>query len=466
MPDVIAMGGLNTSLLIGMQALEATQGALNATSNNIANANTPGYTREVAQFSENQETSAGGEVSGGGVTLDGLQSVRAELLDLQIQQQTSLQSSADTQSSVLQQIQSNFSTTGGGDVASALASFSTSLSQLSADSSSSAAQQGVLSAGQNLANAFQSTASGLASAQSNAEGQVTQTVAQINTLTAQVAQLNTQLSQLTAAGQDGGTVQDQRDELVQQLSGLTGVSVTQSSDGETITTGNGTPLVMGGQSFTLQTTTGSDGLPHVLDSNGTDITSSLQGGQLGGAIQVGEQTIPALLTQLNTLASQFATSFNAAQAQGFDSTGNAGGNFFSVPANAADAASGMSVAITSPGSIAISSDGSAGSNGNIANLSAALTNALPSGQTAAAAYASLVFQVGNSASNASAQSTAIGLNLQQLTNLQGSVSAVDTNEEATNLLRFQTAYEAAARIVSTVQQLSTVTLNMGTTGGY
>ena len=44
------MGGLNTSLLIGVQALEATQGALNATSNNIANANTPGYTREVAQY--------------------------------------------------------------------------------------------------------------------------------------------------------------------------------------------------------------------------------------------------------------------------------------------------------------------------------------------------------------------------------------------------------------------------------
>jgi flagellar hook-associated protein 1 FlgK len=77
-----------------------------------------------------------------------------------------------------------------------------------------------------------------------------------------------------------------------------------------------------------------------------------------------------------------------------------------------------------------------------------------------------VFQVGNTASNASAQSTAIGLNLQQLTNQQGSISGVDTNEEATNLLRYQTAYEAAARIISTIQQLSTVTLNMGTSGGY
>jgi flagellar hook-associated protein 1 FlgK len=460
------MGGLNTSLLIGMQALEATQGALDATSNNIANANTPGYTREVAQFSENAESVSGSNVSGGGVTLDGLQSVRDELLNLQIQQQTSLQSSADAQSSTLQQIQSYFSTTSGDDIASALSAFSTSLSQLSASPTSSAAQQGVLSSGQNLANAFKSTESGLASAQSDADGQVTQTVAQINTLTSQIAQLNGQLSQLTAAGQNGGTIQDQRDELVQQLSTLTGVSVTQSTDGETITTGNGTPLVMGNQSFALQTTTGSDGMQHVLDSNGTDITKSLQGGQLGGAIQVRDQVISGFMTQLNALASQFATSFNSAQAKGFDSNGNPGQNFFSVPTNSADAASGISVAISYPSLVAISSDGSAGSNGNIANLSAALTDALPSGQTPAAAYSDLVFQVGNTASNASTQSTAIGLSLQQLTNLQGSVSAVDTNEEATNLLRFQTAYEAAARIISTVQQLSTVTLNMGTTGGY
>ena len=460
------MGGLNTSLLIGMQALEATQGALDATSNNIANANTPGYTREVAQFSENAESVSGSNVSGGGVTLDGLQSVRDELLNLQIQQQTSLQSSADAQSSTLQQIQSYFSTTSGDDIASALSAFSTSLSQLSASPTSSAAQQGVLSSGQNLANAFKSTESGLASAQSDADGQVTQTVAQINTLTSQIAQLNGQLSQLTAAGQNGGTIQDQRDELVQQLSTLTGVSVTQSTDGETITTGNGTPLVMGNQSFALQTTTGTDGMQHVLDSNGTDITKSLQGGQLGGAIQVRDQVISGFMTQLNALASQFATSFNSAQAKGFDSNGNPGQNFFSVPTNSADAASGISVAISYPSLVAISSDGSAGSNGNIANLSAALTDALPSGQTPAAAYSDLVFQVGNTASNASTQSTAIGLSLQQLTNLQGSVSAVDTNEEATNLLRFQTAYEAAARIISTVQQLSTVTLNMGTTGGY
>ena len=451
------MGGLNTSLLIGSQALEVAQGALAATSNNIANANTPGYTREVPQFVENEQSQSGNETIGGGVSLTGLQSVRDELLSLQIQSQTSLQSSADTQSSSLQEIQTNF-TTSGGDITSALSAFSSSLAQLSANPSSSAVQQGVISSGQNLAQAFSTTANGLTSVQSGADTQVTQTVAQINSLTTQIAQLNGQVAQLTAAGQDGGTTEDQRDELVQQLSTLTGITVVQSSDGEVITTGNGTPLVMGSQSYSLQTSTGSDGMQHVLDSNGVDITKAIQGGQLGGAIEIRDQVIPGFLTQLNSLASQFTTAFNAAQAKGYDSTGKTGTNFFSVSSSATAAS--MSVAISDPSQIAISSDGSAGSNGNVANLSAALTSALPSGQTPAQAYAGLVDAVGTAASDASSQSTAIGQNLTQLNNQKDSVSKVSVDEETTNLIRFQTAYEAAARIVSTIQQLNTDTINM------
>jgi flagellar hook-associated protein 1 FlgK len=456
------MGGLSTSLLIGVQALEANQGALNATSNNIANANTPGYTREVPQFTETPVNQVNDQILGGGVSLNGLQSVRDELLNMQINQQTSAQSSVDTQSTSLQQVQTYFTTTGG-DIASALSSFSSSLAELSANSSDSAVQQTVLSSGQNLATAFNTAANGLTTVQSAADTQVTQTVAQINTLTKQIASLNGQLWQLQASGQDGGTVQDQRDEAVQQLSQLTGISITQSSDGETITTGNGSPLVMGSQSFSLQTTTGSNGTQQIIDSSGNNITSSIQGGQLGGAIQIRDQVIPSYLNQLNTLASQFSTAFNAAQAQGYTSSGSQGGAFFTVssPANAAS-----TISVSNSAQIAVSSDGSSGSNGNVANLSATLTNKLPSGQTAADAYASLVYQVGNDTSTASSNSTAIGASLLQLTDQQSAVSGVNIDEETTNLIKFQTAYEAAARIVSTVQALGTVTLDMGSTQSY
>lgn len=445
---------------MGVQSLEANQAALDATSNNIANANTPGYTREVAQFSENAQNLVGTTVEGGGVSLNGIQSVRDELLNLQIQQQTSQQSSADTESSSLQSVQTLFSTTGE-DIASTLSAFSSSLAQLSASPTNAAAQQSVLTAGQNLAQSFNTTANGLTSAQSAADQQVTQTVAQINSLTQQIAQLNAQLSPTVASQQNGGTIQDQRDQLVQQLSTLTGISVTQSSNGEVITTGSGTPLVMGGQSYNLQTTTGSNGFQQVLGSNGNNITSAIQGGQLGGAIQVRDQIIPGFLNSLNTLASQFAASFNSAQEGGYDSNGTAGQAFFSVPSGSSGAAASMSVALTSGSQIAISADGSPGSNGNVANLSAALTNTLPSGQTPAGAYSNVIYQVGSAVSNANAQSTALSQSILQLTNQQSSVSGVSIDEETTNLIRYQTAYEAAARIVSTVQALNTVVLNMG-----
>jgi flagellar hook-associated protein 1 FlgK len=563
------MGGLNATLNIGMQAVDAAQGALDATSNNIANVNTPGYTEEVAELSEDPISQSGDSITGGGVTMDGIQSVQDELLNLQIQQQTSLQSSANTESASLQQIQTYFASTGT-DIASALTTFSSSLAALSASPTSTATQQSVLSSGQDLAEAFNTTANGLTSAQSSADGLVTTSVAQINTLTQQIAQLNGQVAQLTASGQDNGSAEDQLNESVQQLAGLTGIAITQSNDGDTITTGNGTPLVMGSQSFTLQTTTGSDGFQQVLDSNGSNITSSIQGGQLGGAIQMRDQVIPGMLSQLNSLASQFASSFNAAQTQGVDSNGNQGQNFFAVPTNPAYAASGMSVAISEPSLIAINSNSSSSNNSNVANLSAALTNVLPSnstsstagsasvplaastaltdgsvtsisdastgqtfsftagasstiadlqtaiatavtsgtlsagtnllfnangqaviststagdtlqvstndtvlgqfnstsGQTPANAYASLVFNVGNAASNANAQYTAIGKTLLQLTDQQGSVSGVNINDETANLIRFQTAYEAGARIVSTIQQLDTDTMDMGSSQSY
>jgi len=563
------MGGLNATLNIGVRALDAAQAALDATSNNIANVNTPGYTEEVAQLSEDPLTQSGGEITGGGVTMDGIQSVQDELLDLQIQQQTSSQSSANTESASLQQIQTYFTTTGT-DIATALTTFSNSLDALSASPISTATQQSVLSAGQDLAQAFNTTANGLTSAQSSANGLVTTSVAQINELTQQIAQLNGQIEQLTNSGQNDSSTEDQLNASVQQLSGLTGISVTQSKSGDTIMTGNGTPLVMEDQSFTLQTTKGSDGFQQVLDSNGSNITSTLNGGQLGGAIQTRDQTIPGMLSQLNSLASQFSSSFNAAQTQGLDSNGNPGLNFFAVPTGSAEAAAGITVSISDPSLLAISSVGTGSSNNNVANLSAVLSQALPSnsvsstggnpsaplatstpltngsvtsiadastgatftftagasstiaslqaaiasavtagtlsngtglsfnaaghvvisttttgdtlqvsssdtvlgqfnstsGKTPANAYASLVFNIGNAASNASTQYTALGKSLLQLTNQQSSVSGVNIDDETANLIRFQTAYQAGARIVSTIQQLNTVALDMGSSQSY
>jgi flagellar hook-associated protein 1 FlgK len=446
-----------------MQSLGAATGEIQVTNNNIANANTPGYTRETAVVQEATPSEDGNLSTGNGVNLEGYQSVRDELVQTQIQQETSAQSGANAQLASMQQIQPTF-TTSTQDIGTEMSALFSSISSLSTNPSSSSSREAVLTAGQNLATAFNTASSTLTSQQSGLNNQVRQDVSQINQLTQQIAALNPQIANLNATSsvQNGGTLQDQQNQLILQLSTLTNVSVAQTDNGVTLSTGNGTPLVVGSQSSALQTTTGSNGMVQVLDQNGANVTSSLTTGDLGGTIQTRDQTIPGLLNQLDTLANQFGTAFNAAQAAGFDQNGNAGQNFFTIPGTTAGSAGDITMAISNPALIAASSDGTAGSNGNLANLSAVQTNALPSGQTPSDAYAGLVYQVGSLTANANAESSATTASLTQLNNQLNSVSGVSIDEESANLITYQQAYEAAARVVSTIQSLFSVTMSMGT----
>ncbi len=453
------MSGLNTSMSIAVQALQAEQGALTVTTNNISNVNTPGYSRQIAVLNESPTSQDNGLTFGNGVTLEQFQSIRNELLQLRIYEETQQQGSSQTQLNSLNQIESIFSDPTKG-VGGALSAFFNSLSQLSTNPTDANARQQVLSAANNLATSFHQATSSLETIQAGLDQSVPQTVDQINRLTSQIAALNGQVAQLQGLGQDPGSVQDQRDELTRQLSSLVNISVTQSEHGLTLTTANGVPLVVANQSFTLST--GASGTSqHVFSAQGQDITSQIQGGQLGGTLQVRDQAIPQLLSQLDTLASQLATSFNAQHAAGFDASGNAGGNFFTPPAAVAGAAASFAVAITNPSLIAASSDGSAGSNGNLEQLIAIQNQQLPSGASPIDMYSNLVLQVGNLGANAQADVTASNLSVQQLTDQRSAVSGVSLDEESTNMINYQRAYQAAARVVTTVDEMTQSVLAMG-----
>src|SRR5271165_1768764 len=142
------MSGLNTSLLTAMHALDAEQAAMDATTNNIANANTPGYSRQVPVLVENAPTNDGSISFGNGVQLEGFQSIRDDLLNLRIQEETAQQSSADAQTNATQQIQPLF-TTSTQDIGTQMSAFFTSISQLSADPANLSLRTETITAGQN-----------------------------------------------------------------------------------------------------------------------------------------------------------------------------------------------------------------------------------------------------------------------------------------------------------------------------
>jgi len=458
------MSSLNASLATALSGLTAEQGALEATTNNVANVNTPGYSRLVPVLVSSDPIVVDPLTLGTGVTLQSVESIRDPLLESQIQQETQVQGQFNSLTSALQQTQDNF-TTSSSDIGTQISNFFDSINQLSTDPADLSVRQGVLTAAGNLATSFNTTANSLTQQQNSLDLSVVQTVGQINQLTSQIAQLNGQISNLQNVGESAGSFIDQRTQAIDQLSTLTDISVIPSNNSVTLTTGNGAALVTGQQSFTLQTQLNSSGL-HDVYSQGDDITASITSGQLGGTLQARDQQIPAILTQLDTLASSLANAVNGVQAAGFDLNGNAGTNLFTPPpATGVGAAASLSVAITDPSLIAASSDGSTGSNGNAEALYALGSHTIINGQTPSDYYSGVVFNVGNDVSNASAEQTASGLVLQQLNDQRSSISGVSLDEEAANMVQYQSAYAAAAQVVTTINDMLYTVVNMATLTG-
>ena len=467
------MSSLLGALSISLSALAADQAEVDVTSNNLANANTTGYARRRVILQEQPALASGilGDI-GGGVAATSVESVRDPLLDSRVQQETQQQSASQEIVNAMQPVQTLF-TTGNGGVSDAMTAFFSGLQSLSTSPTDSTLRATVLTDANNLASAFQNTASQLTSTQQNLDLGVTQTVGQVNQLTTQLAQVNAQLTTAQASGLSGNDLEDQQQNLMSQLSGLIGFSVTQSSEGLTLTTANGSPLVVGGESFALSTAVNSStGFQDVLSAQGQDITSQISAGQLGGMIQARDGKIASILSSLNTLASSFGAAINKVNMAGYDANGKPGQAMFSVTAGSG-AAESMSVALTDPSQIAASSSptasGVAGSSsstasGDNSNLLAMINvgeQPLVNSETSTQFLSGMVFQVGNDVSQAQSETDAGSLMLQQLQDEQGSVEGVSTDEEASNLITYQRAYQAAAQVVSVVDELTLASINLG-----
>ena len=455
------MSSLNASLATALSGLTAEQGALQATTNNVANANTPGYSREVPVFVASAPIIVDPLTLGSGVTLQSIESVRDPILESRIQQETQTQGQWTALASALSQTQVNF-TSGSGDIGSAISNFFNSINQLSTSPADLSLRQGVVTAADNLSTSFNVAANNLAEQRTSLNGSVEQSVEQINQLTQQIAKLNGQISNLQNVGEDAGTFLDQRTQLIDQLSSLVDVSVIPTDNTISLTTANGTALVAGQQSFQLSTQPDASGVQHIF-AQGNDITDTMVSGQLGGLIQARDQEIPGIQAQLDTLAAGLANAVNQVQTGGYDLNGNPGTNLFNAPpASGTGAAASLSVAITDPSLIAASSDGTPGSNGNAEAMFALSTQGLIQGQSPTDYYSGVVFNVGNASANANAEQSASAQVLQQLNDQRSSVSGVSLDQEAANMMRYQQAYSASAQVITTINEMMQTVINMKT----
>ena len=464
------MGTISSAFNLIAGVLDADQSALNIVSNNVANANTTGYTRETANFEENTPVVINGVENGSGVQQTGATSVRDRVLEQRLAQQQQLVSSSGARLTALNAIETLFTPDSGsasstaGDIGSDITSFFNSFSSLEADPTDSALRQQVLSTASTLAGDVSNAAASLTSQQSALDQEAAGVVTQVNALTSAIAKLNQQIQSLSVDG-DGGALDDQRQQDLSALSKLIGINqVTTENNGLSVTTTSGQLLVSGSSSFTM--TDGiAGGVTHFF-VNGTDVTTELAsgGGELGGYVTARDQDIPSALTALDQLAYGISTAVNAQNNTGTDMAGdNSGaGDIFNAPTAIAGSALAMSVVMTNPDHIAAAASGAGtGDNANAVSLAGLANQSIVGGKTATNFFAQFVSTLGSTVSQVGTENTAQSASVTQLQTQRDALSSVNLNDEAASMQQLERSYQAASEVFGILNSIMASAINLG-----
>ena len=464
------MGTISSAFSLITQALNADQSALSIVANNVANANTTGYTREVPNWQENQPIMIGGVSYGAGVTQTGATSVRDNVLEKRLIQQQQLASSSGARLTALNTVQALFKPVSGsdgstaGDIGTDLTDFFSSFSSLEGNPGSNALRQQVLAAAATLAGDASNAAASLNVQSAALDQDASVVTSQVNALASAIAQLNHQI-EAASTTPGAGTLEDLRQQDISQLSQLIGINqISTDGAGLSITTTAGQLLVSKGSSFELTSGTVS-GSTHFFVGT-TDVTSQLAdgGGQLGGYLTARDKDIPNVLGSLDQLAYSVSSKVNALNNAGSDLGGdNANaGNIFSQPAQVPGSAAEMSVEMTDPNHIAAAGSGQgAGDSSNALAIANLANRQIVNGQKPTDFFSNFVTSLGATISRVEADNTAQNASVTQLQSQDSALSTVNLNDEAAFMQQFERSYQAASQVFTMLDKIMASAMNLG-----
>lgn len=455
------MPGLSQILDIARRALAAQQMGMNVTSHNISNANTPGYSRQRLNLIASNPIWTTNGLLGTGVTIGSIDRIREGFIDQQIRLTNNSYGSATAQQTILSQVEANFNEPSDTGLGSLMTKFFNSFQDLSVHPEDTATRTTVLQAGTMLAQKFQSLNTNLTQLRSDLSNDAQSKVDQINSLTQQISDLNSQIVSVVAAGGNPGDAKDQRDLKIEQLSQLANINVTEDPRGSVTVSLGGILIASGSGPQALSTSMVGNKLQIVTSQGGSVVNAS--GGELGGTLKAYNSDIPSALARLDQLAGAIITRVNTLHSAGFGlgtppPTGN---NFFSG-STSGDIAVDPAI-VNNINNIAASGSGDPGDNTVALALARVATEPLLNGNSVSVTqyYGSLVADVGSSVSAADTLSQSQQLILTQLQNQRSAESGVSLDEEMTNLIQYQRSYDAAARVVTTVDAMFQTLLNIG-----
>ena len=462
-------GGLSTAYT----GLAAARAGIDTVGQNIANVNTEGYTRQRVSQSANGSLAGIGPLDtlfrgGTGVTVDQIQRLGNALLESRMRASSSSSGYAEMGATVMDSIEGALHEPGDSGLASVLHDFWASWQNVANHAGEPAAAGVLIEAANKLsarvAQGYSDAVATFNTTHSQAEGMVTQ----VNALATQVAALNDQIRQATAAGQSPNEMLDQRARLTTTLANLTGATVVDRADGSADVLVGGNPLVTGSKTHTLVLT----GAEQLSDANSSPVqlewanrpgeSAAISGGALAAAVSAmgpgtatsGGSIVSAAETY-NVLANQIATQVNAIHSTGSTTAGTTGLAFFSFTAGR-PAALGLTVVPTDSSGIAAGTPGTGALDGSMADKIAALGLSATGPD---AAWSDFVVKVGIESRRASDQATTATRAAASATSKLMSETGVDMDEETTNLITYQHAYQGAARVMTAIDEMLDTLIN-------
>lgn len=452
---------------IARSGLAAQKQALDVLGHNIANASDTTYRRQRVVMSESAVMAQSQQASqissssiGTGVTSDYIERVYDSLIEGRLGEATTNSSYWNYFTSTLSEIEAIIGEPSDTGLQSALDNFWSSWEDVATNPDDIALRSTLLESTEVLCQKIQHKYSAMQNISFDLNIAAGDTINNINRIANRIANLNEQIGTFKPGQLSVNALEDERDALLSELSQLTNVSkYGENTQNYTISIG-GHVLVQGSTANKLQIGKDADGNNEIQWANDNS-PAIIKGGKLGAITDLKDNTIPSYLQKLDTIASTLVTTINSMHNSGYTLDGTAGGDFFQAGSTAVNIWLDSSI-INHPESIAASGSSNpndTGDNTIAKNISALRDTAVSFNLTINNMYQALVTNIGNDSVSAKNHSITSSLMVAQLTTEQQSISGVSIDEEMVNMIKFQQAYNAAARVLTAMDEMLEVLVN-------
>jgi flagellar hook-associated protein 1 FlgK len=452
-----------STLSLAAEALKAQQLAIQTTGHNLANAATPGFSRQRVDMVSAFPSFQGGVFIGQGVDIAAVERIVDQFAEAELLGVNGDVGYSDAQSRALNSIQEAFPVSGG--VNGALGEFFAALSDLANNPAGLTERVVVLAKARALGGNLAQTRQILTSVQGNLDDDIHSAVQRINVLTEQIAGLNERISATEVRSDSANDFRDQRQTLLQELTNLTGATSREDANGQVTVMAGGLLLVGGARFASLDSSaTNLAGLHSVIyrspDGTSFDASALVSGGKIGSLLDARDVQVKDVIDRLDQFAQALVQQVNAQHALGYTLTGAAGGNFFTPIATTAGAAANVQVdgvLAADPRLIAAAASPAAlpGDNRNALALVGVQSANIPAlgGVTLEDNFLSLVGDIGSRAQAAQSRFDFQQALLMQAQARRESVSGVNIDEEMTKLIQFQRAFESSSMLVRAADEM-------------